>query len=104
MINEYERHNTIILKDEFHDAVESFNEIVKFQFEFSAPKICLQLSTTLKDGQEWELITYLENMNVVLQQNEHDLRVQMKVQSLMIKDNSNDERFPFIFKNMPLEG
>lgn len=30
MINEYERHTTIILKDEFHDAVESFNEIVKF--------------------------------------------------------------------------
>ncbi len=79
MQNEYERHSVVNSKDEFHDAAESFNEIVKLQFEFSAPKICLQLNTTLKDGREWQLVTDLENMNLVFQQHEHDLRVQMKV-------------------------
>lgn len=35
-------------EDEFHDARENFivdNELIKFQFEFTAPKICLQLNT-----------------------------------------------------------
>lgn len=36
-------------EDEFHDARENNfavdNELIKFQFEFTAPKICLQLNT-----------------------------------------------------------
>lgn len=28
----------------------------------------------------------------------------MKVESLMVKDNSNDERFPYIFQNVPVDG
>lgn len=103
MANDYERHSEVSIDEEgFHDAAESLNELVKFQFEFSAPKICLQLDTQLRDGSEWQLVTDLSNMEVKLQQHEHDTKIFMKVESLMVKDNSNDERFPYIFHNVPV--
>lgn len=42
MANDYERHSEVSIDEEgFHDAADSLNELVKLQFEFSAPKICL---------------------------------------------------------------
>ena len=40
-------------QEEFHDASEEINnDLIKFQFEFTAPKICLQLNTPAKGTKE----------------------------------------------------
>jgi len=89
---------------QFHDASEAINEKILLQFEFSAPKICLQLDTPKIDGSEWSLVTNLSNISVNLNKHEHDMKIYMSVATLTVKDNSNDERYPFIFKNEPNDG
>ena len=76
------------------------------------PKISLILKTrklALSDkiatgSSEWELRTYLEHISLNMEQTANQLEVNANVNKLEVTDNSNDERFPFIFRNVPVEG
>ena len=53
---------------------------------------------------EWELRTYLDQISLNMEQRANQLEVKANVNKLEVTDNSSDERFPFIFRNVPVEG
>jgi hypothetical protein len=46
----------------------------------------------------------MQNISMTMARYEHEMQVRMGVEALSIKDNSTDERYPFIFQNVPVEG
>ena len=90
-------------------------EVVNFQFKFQAPCIQLTLITdsirrnvgllssqVLSD--HWQLNTFMENLKVSFESSALDSKLDVKIKSLNVSDNSGDERFPVIFENQPTEG
>lgn len=86
-------------------------DVVGFQFRFDAPCIQLHLitesirrSTSAQVNQlaapdHWRLNTYLEQLSVNFQSSSLDSNLDVKIKSLVVSDNSGDERFPVIFEN-----
>lgn len=76
------------------------------------PKVVLTLNTRkmaiskkLKsESPEWELNTHLEKIAFKMRQLKGGLTINANVSYLKVTDNSHDERFPFIFQNIPVEG
>ena len=79
---------------------------------FTVPKVCLTLKTRKKaftkkiksSSTEWELKTELEQIDFKMHQGDQKLQMDASVSSLKVSDNSGDERFQFIFQNLPVEG
>ena len=50
------------------------------------------------------LNTFMENLSVVFESSTLDSKLDVKIKSLNVSDNSGDERFPVIFENQPTDG
>jgi hypothetical protein len=77
---------------------------VKMAFSFEAPKISLRLITNSKKvGSDtlWCLETQMQGLIVDFQKKYFDHTVNLRVKSLRVTDNSDDERFQCIFENQP---
>ena len=87
-------------------AINQSNDDADFGLTFTVPRICLNLKTPKKlisnkisssDSNEWEIKTVLEQIAFEMEQRSDELSMKANVSQLKVADNTDDERFPFIF-------